>query len=108
MRGGHLDGLRGRITELSGVRIRAHALEVPLRRHHFAGAGRHLDLCGEGDGFARRDLGALAAVHLEMDHGLDALAFCSRRRHVHLAVLHPVFAGGRRDDALLDPCAQLA
>jgi hypothetical protein len=28
VRGGYVDGLRGRITELSGVRVGAHALEV--------------------------------------------------------------------------------
>ena len=107
MGGGHVAGVGVRIAELSGVRIGAHALEVPLGRHHFALGRRHLDLCGEGNGFADGDLGALAPVHLQIDHGLDALAFQSRRRHAHLAVLDPVFARGRRDDVLLHPCAQL-
>ena len=84
------------------------ALEVPLRRHHCARGGRHLDLCDEGDDFAHRAPGAIAAIHLEMDNRLDPIASCCRCRHVHLAVLHSVVAGRRRDDTLLDPCTQLA
>ena len=85
----------------------AEPLEVPFRRHHFAGAGRHLDGGVEGYRFTYGYVGSVTPLNREIHDRLYPSSLGRPGRDVDLRV-HDVVGGARRLLALLDPRAQVA